>query len=216
MARPKAGYTTQDGTRVPGVTTIVGRFKDSGGLIYWAWDQGRQGLDYRQTRDSAADAGTLAHEWVEQALHGEILAPLGDEATEIERMAWKGMEAFLMWQKLSRLEVIATEESMVSEIHSFGGTIDAVMQDEEKRVYLGDWKTGRVYPDHLLQMAAYRLLLRECMGLEVQGVHLCRFGKEHGDFAHHFIPSAMLAKPERMFLLLREAYELDRDVRKML
>jgi len=42
--------------RIPGTTTVIGRFKESGGLIYWAWDQGQQGLDYRQTRDAAADA----------------------------------------------------------------------------------------------------------------------------------------------------------------
>jgi hypothetical protein len=36
MARPKGGYRNAEGVRVPGVTTIIGRFKDSGGLINWA------------------------------------------------------------------------------------------------------------------------------------------------------------------------------------
>lgn len=54
-----------DGKRVPSVTTVISRFKESGALMYWCWDQGRQGLDYRQTRDAAADAGTIAHAMVE-------------------------------------------------------------------------------------------------------------------------------------------------------
>ena len=58
---PTQIYKTKDGKRVPSVTTITGRFKESGGLIWWAWDLGIQGIDYRKVRDSAADAGTLAH-----------------------------------------------------------------------------------------------------------------------------------------------------------
>ena len=40
MAHPKGGYKL-DGKRVPGTTTIIGRFKDSGGLLYWAFEQGK-------------------------------------------------------------------------------------------------------------------------------------------------------------------------------
>jgi hypothetical protein len=41
MAHPSGGYHNKDGQRVPGTTTIIGRFKDSGGLMYWAKDQGQ-------------------------------------------------------------------------------------------------------------------------------------------------------------------------------
>src|SRR5687768_2946630 len=36
MPTPKKGYYTKRGERVPGVTTILSRFKDSGALIHWA------------------------------------------------------------------------------------------------------------------------------------------------------------------------------------
>jgi len=42
MATPSAGYRTKDGKRVPSVTTIIGRFKDSGALIKWGYSQGRE------------------------------------------------------------------------------------------------------------------------------------------------------------------------------
>ena len=34
--RPKAGYKNAAGEKVPGVTTVIGRFKDSGALLHWA------------------------------------------------------------------------------------------------------------------------------------------------------------------------------------
>ena len=49
-------YKTQDGVRVPSVTTVISRFKEAGALMYWAWNEGKEGRDYRETRDAAADA----------------------------------------------------------------------------------------------------------------------------------------------------------------
>jgi len=67
---PTQIYRTKDGVRVPSVTTIIGRFKESGGLIHWAWALGMEGKDYRQVRDSAADAGSLAHSMIYETNHG--------------------------------------------------------------------------------------------------------------------------------------------------
>ena len=71
MPHPKGGYKTKDGKRVPGVTTIIGRFKDSGALLWWAFAQGKSAergeiSSLYDKRDEAADNGTLAHELVEK------------------------------------------------------------------------------------------------------------------------------------------------------
>ena len=71
MPTPREGYYAADGKRVPGVTTVIGRFKDSGGLIHWAWNEGKEGRDYRDTSGKAADIGTLAHAFVEAKLMGK-------------------------------------------------------------------------------------------------------------------------------------------------
>ena len=71
MAEPRPGYYLADGSHVPSVTTIIGRFKESGGLIHWAWALGKEGKDYREVRDKAADAGTMAHDAVEAWVHGK-------------------------------------------------------------------------------------------------------------------------------------------------
>ena len=55
MPHPKAGYRDADGKRIPGVTTIIGRFKESGGLIRWAYGRGRDG-EAREPRDQLLGA----------------------------------------------------------------------------------------------------------------------------------------------------------------
>src|SRR5207247_1837939 len=66
MGRPAGGYKLPNGQPVPGVTTILSRFKESGGLLYWAWSQGRDGKELYEDRDRAAEVGTVAHALVEQ------------------------------------------------------------------------------------------------------------------------------------------------------
>ncbi len=68
MPHPKGGYKTQDGKRAPGVTTIIGRFKDSGGLLWWAFEQGKAAErgeinSLYDKRDEAGDADLLRWRW---------------------------------------------------------------------------------------------------------------------------------------------------------
>src|SRR6476620_9773548 len=127
MGRPKDGYRL-DGERIPGVTTIIGRFKPAGGLIHWAWQLGKDGKDYREVRDKAADAGTMAHDMVEADIYGtELQLQL---ATDIERgvheKALGAFAAYKAWKEQSQLEVAEAEVSLVSKAHRFGGSLDAM------------------------------------------------------------------------------------------
>lgn len=45
MATPRGGYFTAAGEKVPSVTTILSRFKDSGGLMFWAHGVGAEQRD---------------------------------------------------------------------------------------------------------------------------------------------------------------------------
>ncbi len=42
MPHPKQGYRLANGDRCPSVTTIIGRFKESGALIQWAYKRGTE------------------------------------------------------------------------------------------------------------------------------------------------------------------------------
>lgn len=208
---PHQVYKTEDGKRVPSVTTIISRFKDSGGLIHWAWKEGVDGRDYRETRDSAADAGTMAHALVEQWIKGETPNIEGPE--DIVQKARTSFEAFLEWANQTQLKVTHTELPLVSEKYRFGGCLDAMLI--KGRLALGDWKTSnRIYQDHLIQIAAYGQLWAENFPKQPieGGYHIIRFAKEHGDFAHHYFPD--LSEAWRAFVLMRELYDIDKSLKK--
>lgn len=231
MPTPKQGYYLADGTRIPGTTTIIGRFKDSGALIQWAYKQGRehealarQGKEaparLYETVEKAADIGTASHALVEAHIRGaegdEIFSGPDyqslDEASQ--RAARDAYGAYLSWEGQSKLKIIEQEIQLVSEEFRFGGTPDAIGQINGEYCLL-DWKTSNnVYTDHLIQLAAYNYLWnennpdRQITG----GSHLCRFAKTHGDFAHNYYPN--LDEGWELFKLYRKAYDLDKQLKK--
>lgn len=234
MGTQKAGYYTKDGTRVPSVTTILGRYKESGGLIHWAAGQSVEYVkrelahlpnpvphidviklcelgrsSYRDVRDEAADAGTLAHDAVEQWIKGN---PVAFDESEVGRKAKSSFDAFLEWANQTQLEVTHTEVPLVSERYKFGGTLDAMLI--QKRRALADWKcSAGVWPEYLCQVAAYGVLWEENFPDQPidGGYHLLRFDKTYADFTHHFWAELEIAK--RAFLLMRELYDLDKPLK---
>lgn len=211
MPTLKGGYFTKDGKRVPSVTTILGRFKDSGGLIHWAWNLGKEGKDYREVRDAAADAGTLAHQAVEDWIHGEETK--WDGEPEVVFKAKTAFGAFQEWANQTQLRITHTELPLVSEKYRFGGTFDAILVQGKRA--MGDWKSSNaIYPEYLAQVAAYGVLWDENFPDEKidGGYHLLRFDKEYGDFHAHWW--AELEAGKRFFLHLREAYEDDKELKK--
>lgn len=223
MARPKAGYRNTSGKRVPGVTTIIGRFKESGGLIRWAYQQGMASErgeigDLYEKRDEAGEAGTLAHDMVEAHIKVEDPEALVDTdkySEEVISLARRGFNNFVKWQEGSRLKVEYTEEPLVCNEYDYGGTPDGIGIDSDDRYCLIDWKTGNAcYPDFLVQMAAYKVMWEENHPDKIitGGFHLVRFSKEYADFTHHYFED--LDDAWEQFLLFRRAYEIDKQLKK--
>lgn len=211
--RPPA-YRTAAGRKVPGVTTILGKFKDPGGLIHWAWELGRDGLDYRDARDDAGTAGHIAHAWIDDEIHDRPLREIDDAGPELLSKAMNGLDAFRDWRRSTNLVIIDTERPLVSELHAYGGTYDALGTVSGNLVLL-DWKSGnRVYTEHVAQCAAYRQLIRENTNHQVSGAHLLRVGKELGDFHHHSYPSTALDMGWERFLASKWLYETDASLKK--
>lgn len=215
MPTPRAGYYTEDGKRVPGTTTICGRFKECGGLIHWAWSLGAEGIDYREARDTAADIGTSIHQAIDDFVHAQQDGAEGYEVPTVEPVV-KALQGFIRWWQGQRFtKVVATEVQMVSEAHRFGGTPDAFVEDEDGRLHLLDYKSGNdVYVEALMQVAAYEKLWEEVHPEQpVTGdLHIIRFSKEHGDFVHRSYAELDLAWQQ--FLLFRAAYENDKALKK--
>lgn len=204
-----------DGKRVPGTTTILSRFKESGGLIHWAWSLGIEGQDYRKVRDDAADAGTLAHAMIEAHIREKDFPKQTNYDPTMWEKAQSSYAAFQKWAGQTKLTPVETEVAMTCLCHQFGGTLDVMLVDGE--LALGDWKTGNaVYIDHLCQLAAYGHLWnvnhsdRPITG----GYYLLRFSKVEGDFTHHYWRN--LDRAWRQFELFREAYDIDKELKTRL
>lgn len=214
MARPYVGYKI-DGQKVPGVTSILSRFKESGALMYWAWKQGTEGLDFRESKQKAADAGTLAHDMVEHDIYGQPF-DRSKHDPDLLAKADGAFQAYQEWKQQTDLQIAEAEVSLTSRMYRFGGTLDALFI--KGKLALGDWKTSNgIYADYLLQLAAYQILWEENhpdKPIE-RGFHLLRFSKANNpndpiSFSHHYWSQLNVAKEQ--FLHLLAAYKLDERV----
>jgi hypothetical protein len=226
-AKPIAGpgrpdrYKLADGSVVPSVTTVTGRFKDSTALLAWANREGLAGRNINEKRDAAADDGHIVHQWIQDDVHGKPLTayPFADDETLAR--ATRALDAFRRWRDEVGLFVLATEVPLVSERYRFGGTLDSIAVVQGV-VCLVDWKSGGgCYPEHVIQQAAYRLLLRERAATEddhpplPDGAVLLRLDKDTGEPHATVLPPEALDLGERAFLLERELYGVAADVAKL-
>jgi hypothetical protein len=223
MPTPKEGYILADGSRVPGTTTILGRWKESGGLLFWAhgvgYEQGKANRAPRlyEQRDAAADVGTHIHAMVEWHLEGEQgeapKPPAELNPADVAR-GLNGYQQFLAWENQTKVEIVSWEKPLVSERHRYGLTPDGLFIIDGK-VAMGDWKSSKkVYADNLLQLAAYWIGWDENFPDNpiTGGAHIVRFSKDYGDFEHRYFES--LNDEKAQFLLLRQAYENDLKLKK--
>lgn len=177
-----------NGKRVPGVTTVIGSNlgwnKDP--LMYWAWKQGCDGLDFRTTKEKAANAGTIAHDMIEFDLKGEsVVKATKGKDPELVRLAQKSYSNFLNWKKTVKFEVVGLEVALVSKDGRFGGCIDCIARVNGE-LALFDWKTsGSIHEDYLLQLAAYVELWNENHPEDpiIGGIYLLRIDKESGSWS---------------------------------
>lgn len=206
-------YKDSSGTRLPSVTTILSRFKESGGLLYWANQAGLDGKTLDEARMPAATAGTMAHDLVEAHVNKRPAPELVGDPDTIAK-ARSAYDTFQKWMDMNKLTIRHTEVSLVSEKHKFGGRLDAIGMCGNELILL-DWKTSNaVYADYILQLAGYKTLWEENYPDHplVGGFHLCRFAKEEGDFSHHYFPKLDLEV--ETFLDMRRLYDKIKQVEK--
>jgi len=161
-------YKTEKGKRVPGATTVINLYGDNkGALMGWMRKECLAGRDPYKVRDSAADIGTVCHALVEEHVH----KALGNEEFKaLDRLEYspltmevaeKAFNAYLQWEKSANIEYIRAELQLVSNEYKYGGTIDIVAKLDGKLTII-DLKTSKgVYPDHKIQIGAYRNLYEE-------------------------------------------------------
>ena len=210
-----------DKVKVPSVTTILYRFKESGGLNHWHWQQGMAGLNYWETKTDAANSGTICHEMVECNIKSTAFNPEGKDPALLEK-ARHAFMAYMEWKSNNKVIVTMSEHPLVSRKHMFGGCLDALLVNKSLR--LGDWKTSNdIYTDMLIQVAGgYSLLWEENYPNDkLEGVEILRFSKpkqpdDPVSFHHHFWGPEIIPLAQKQFLLFREAYDLDKRLKSLL
>jgi len=202
-------YKTQDGKRVPSVTTIL-NILNKPALLTWAWQCGVDGLDYRSVRDDAAGVGTLAHYLIMCELRKEQ-PDTAEYSPDDVRRAENCLLKYWDWEKQNKPEPILIEAPLVSDKLGFGGTIDCLAKVGNE-FWLVDYKTGKaIYSEMVYQLAAYRALLSE-HGHIVNQARILRIGRDdkEGFEEKQFLN---LDKAFELFLCCKRIYELQKEVR---
>jgi hypothetical protein len=207
-------YYNKEGKRLPSVTTVIGGSLgwNKEVLMKWAHRQGKEGKEFRETTQKAADAGTIAHAMCEEYINKRDwkLMLLTSKDPEVLAFANRSFKAFKRFERSSGLVYVATECSLVSEEWQYGGTLDAVatVEDDDSTLehILIDFKTcNATYVDHLIQLAAYKQLWEENYPdkkLE-GGIYLARFSKINGMVTTHNYPDGVLDPAWTAFSHLR-------------
>lgn len=144
--------------------------------------QGAKGA-HRKKRDSAADLGTMIHEWIEQYIKAEM-GIKGYEKPEDptnEKMQ-SAIVAFFDWRKKHKVVFTHSEQKVYSRMVQVAGTIDAIGTIDGKTSII-DFKTSNgIWPEMTLQVAFYQQAWEEMTGAKIDKRWLIRFGKEDGEF----------------------------------
>ena len=167
-----------DGKRVPGTTTILGVINKPA-LMYWAWDLGMQGVDYRKYTDDMATIGTLVHKRIEDHIKGKETDYTDYTPTQI-KISDVGYHKFLEWEEENQPKYLRSELMLSSEVYGYGGTVDLYAKIGKKYV-LVDFKTSKaIYDDQFCQVSAYANLMRE-NGMQVDEVLILRIGRDKSE-----------------------------------
>lgn len=205
-------YKCTDGKRVPGVTTIIDIIAKPQ-LITWANKMGLDGIDTTKYVDELGDVGTLVHHLILCKFKGAI--PDTDDFTANQiMMASNSMVSFENWLQQHQLEPILVEQPIVSESLRIGGTPDLLCNLDGVPTLI-DFKSGKaLHFEVLLQLAAYRYLLKT-QDWEVEQAIALRIGRESNEgFEVVVFDNDALGAALVTFMLCLDLYKSVQQTRK--
>lgn len=196
-----------DNKKVPSVTTILGRFKNATGLLIWANQIGLKGQLYQDELKKAGDIGTALHDLAEIHIKEEYY-----ELPEDKKVR-NCFNQFLEWWDNNNYKVTWTEKHFCSEKYLYGGTPDLLVNEN----ILVDFKTSKgIYPDYLVQGSAYAKLIEENENRKIDKFIICRFPKDNSQTEIKEFSKEDLDNAFSYFELLRKAFDLDKQINKLI
>lgn len=212
-------YKLANGKRAVSVTTITGRMDSKESLIHWAWKEGSEGRDYRESRDSAASVGTAVHDAIEEfAVAGSVAEPDFAQLADPDHrhQATLAYRAFAEWHGRECPAIRIAEFPIVNERLGVAGTIDALGWIGGKWTLI-DWKTSNgIYNGHVVQVGGYVTLWNEARPeMPIEQCAILRFGKD-GTRHEHVFSAAEMEPARELFEIWLSAYRMDAVIAKIL
>jgi len=205
-------YKDKKGNLVPGVTTICGLLNKPF-LLPAAVKLALDGKDYKEVWGAKAHAGTLAHAMIVAFLKtGEELDTSEYSQSEIDK-AENSILSFFSWTANHTIKPILIEHAIVSDYLGCGGTLDLYCECNGKKTLI-DLKSGKLWPEHLYQLAAYyNLLKRE--GHKVEQVICLSIPRDETDsFEQKCYNQEELDLGYQIFLNLLGVYKLRKQLKE--
>ena len=167
---------TYNGIIVPRVTEIISKCIHSDSLMYWANSLGFKHKSYKKTLDYSAQIGSQCHETIDAFITSEFNYETPSDMFRDSRFAY---ESYLKWwndiNMNNIVKVIYHEYTLICKY--FGGTMDGYYEINGRK-YIVDYKTSNhVTFRYFLQIAAYRYILREELGIETDGCIVLQLSK---------------------------------------
>lgn len=184
---------------------------------------------HRDRLTEAANIGHLAHEWIERqincalaAWHDQVSQLKALEPLPSDPLAANCCLAAVDWMSRHNIRWCHTEHKIYSKRYGYAGTMDglclAASCDDPRccptsfsdRLSLVDWKTSNaLYPEYLLQTAAYAQAYQEEHNVLVADRWLIRLGKQDAAFEVWHIEQQDYQDDLRAFL---DAVDLVKDL----
>jgi len=153
----------------------------------------------RGLKDEAASIGHLAHEWIEE--HIRAGCPQEGVVFPAEETPVRScVDAALKWMGEHSIRFVENERPVYSRKHRYSGRMDGLAYVDDALAVV-DWKSSNgVYPEYILQIAAYALAYKEETGADIRKAFLVRLGKDNGEFEAHELDARTLKRASGAFL----------------
>lgn len=117
-----------------------------------------------QTMGDAGLVGSQVHNLIEDYIRKGIVPEIHNP--EIKKSFGKFKEWF---DKQEGLEIVFTERKVLSRIHKFTGTLDALFKNKSGEYIIYDWKSSSGIRDSMLvQIYLYKICVKEELGIDVK------------------------------------------------
>lgn len=178
-------HYTYENYNVPRVTEILSAMLHEDYLMGWANAMGLyKRKKYTEILNTSANIGTYVHSSIEHFLKDGTIPDYNEYDISLRIRIMNAFNSFLEWWdiiKTNKIEILMQEQHLVCKY--FGGTLDMLIKIND-RVYIIDFKTSN-HPSYkyFLQLSAYRYMLRNEYGIEVDGVIILMLNKSKCQFS---------------------------------